>query len=233
MTSRGRPSGLHGLPAWVSGISRRAAILAAVISLAAILALSAEMHARIVAAFALVEPLFARDPVLGVLLYVGLAALSAVMVFFSGVLLVPVGIHAWGRVGCFLLLWLGWVLGGLVTYAMGRILGRPFVRRMISPATAARYEAFIPAGGSLLTATLLQLALPSDVAGYFFGLLGYRARVYLGALVLAELPYALGAVYLGSAFIKRQYWLLLLAAAVTVGAFAWSRLHRRNRAGIG
>jgi uncharacterized membrane protein YdjX (TVP38/TMEM64 family) len=213
-------------------MSRRAAILAAVVSLGAVVALSAEAHARIVAAFALVEPLFAQHPVRGVLLYVGLAALSAVMVFFSGILLVPVGIHAWGHAWCFVLLWFGWVLGGLVTYSMGRHLGRPFVRRLLSPATISRYEAFIPSGGSFVTATLLQLALPSDVSGYFFGLLGYEARVYLGALVVAELPYALGAVYLGSAFIQRQYWLLLLAAAIAVGAFLWSRRRRHGRARV-
>jgi uncharacterized membrane protein YdjX (TVP38/TMEM64 family) len=179
-------------------MSRRAAILAAVVSLGAVVALSAEAHARIVAAFALVEPLFAQHPVRGVLLYVGLAALSAVMVFFSGILLVPVGIHAWGHAWCFVLLWCGWVLGGLVTYSMGRHLGRPFVRRLLSPATISRYE----------------------------------ARVYLGALVVAELPYALGAVYLGSAFIQRQYWLLLLAAAIAVGAFLWSRRRRQGRARV-
>jgi uncharacterized membrane protein YdjX (TVP38/TMEM64 family) len=208
------------------------AILAVVVSLGAVLALSEEVHRQIVAAFALAEPVFARDPVFGAVLYVGLAALSAVMVFFSGVLLVPVGIHTWGRAGCFLLLWCGWVLGGLVTYAIGRHFGRPFVRRLLSVGAVSRYEAFIPAGGSFLTATLLQLALPSDVSGYFFGLLGYQAHVYLGALLFAELPYALGAVYLGSAFIQRQYWLLLAAAAIAVAAFAWSRRRRRRRAAL-
>ena len=145
---------------------------------------------------------------LGAVLFVGLAALSAVLVFFSGVLLVPVGVQTWGEAGCFLLLWCGWVLGGLVTYSVGRHLGRPFVRRLLSAGAVARYEALIPAGGSFLTATLVQLAFPSDISGYFFGLLGYQARVYLGALVFAELPYALGTVYLGAAFLQRQYWLL-------------------------
>ena len=90
-----------GTPAWPPVFSRRAAILAAVVSLAAILALSEAVHARIVAALALLEPFFARDPVLGALLYVALAALSAMLVFFSSVILVPAGIHTWGRAGCF------------------------------------------------------------------------------------------------------------------------------------
>ena len=215
----------------ITGVSRRVAILALAVSLGAVLALSDEVHRQIVAALALAEPLFSRDPVLGAALFVGLAALSAMLVFFSGVLLVPVGIHTWGVTGCFLMLWCGWVLGGLVTYVIGRGLGRPFVRRLLSVDAVSRYEALIPAGGSFLTATLVQLALPSDVSGYFFGLLGYHARVYLSALVFAELPYALGAVYLGSAFIHRQYWLLLSAAAIAAAAFVWCR-RRRCRAAL-
>jgi len=224
---------LRDIPAWPFGISRRAAILAVAVSLAGFLTLSEEVHRQILAALALADPLFARHPVLGAVLFVGLAALSAMLVFFSGVLLVPVGIQTWGQAGCFLLLWSGWVLGGLVTYSIGRHLGRPFVRRWLSAGAVARSEALIPAGGSLLTATLIQLASPSDISGYFFGLLGYQARVYIGALVFAELPYALGAVYLGAAFIQRQYWLLLLAAAAALAAFFWGRRRRRSRAAPG
>jgi uncharacterized membrane protein YdjX (TVP38/TMEM64 family) len=224
---------LQDLTAWPFGISRRAAILAVAVAVAGFLSLSEEVHRQILAALALADPLFARHPVLGAVFFVGLAALSAVLVFFSGVLLVPVGIQTWGQAGCFLLLWCGWVLGGLVTYFVGRRLGRPFARRWLSAGAVARSEALIPAGGSFLTATLIQLAFPSDISGYFFGLLGYQARVYAGALVFAELPYALGAVYLGAAFIHRQYWLLLAAAAVAVAAFAWSRRRCRRRAALG
>ena len=223
---------LRALLAWPFGISRRAAILAVAVALAGFLTLSEGVHGQILAALALADPLFARHPVLGAFLFVVLAALSAMLVFFSGLILVPVGVQTWGQSGCFLLLWCGWVLGGLVTYSVGRRLGRPFVRRLLSVGAVARYEALIPEGGSFLTATLIQLASPSDVSGYFFGLLGYQARVYLGALVFAELPYALGAVYLGSAFIHRQYWLLLSAAAVAAAAFAWGRRRRRNRAAL-
>jgi uncharacterized membrane protein YdjX (TVP38/TMEM64 family) len=224
-----RRPGAGGLAGWPFGISRRVAILAVAVALSGFLALSEALHGQILRALAVADPLFAGHPVLGAVLFVVLAALSAVMVFFSGVILVPVGMQTWGKAGCFLLLWCGWVLGGLAMYAVGRRFGRPLVRRMLSAGSIARYESLIPERGSFLTATLVQLALPSDVSGYFFGLLGYRAPVYLGALALAELPYALGAVYIGAAFIDRQYWLLLPAAAVAAAAFAWVRRHHRNR----
>ena len=233
MSRQNWPPGLRALRIWRFGISRRAAVLTVTVAIAGFLALSKEVHGQILAVLALADPLFARHPVLGAILFVGLAALSAMLVFFSGMILVPVGVQTWGQPGCFLLLWCGWVLGGIITYSVGRRLGRPFVRRLLSVGAVARCEALIPEGGSFLTATLIQLASPSDVSGYFFGLLGYQARVYFGALVFAEFPYALGAVYLGAAFIHRQFWQLLLAAVVAAAAFAWVRRRHRSRTALG
>jgi uncharacterized membrane protein YdjX (TVP38/TMEM64 family) len=210
---------------------RRAAILIAVLLLTALLALSDQVHEQIVGGIALAEPLIAQHPVLGALIFMGLAALSAMLVFFSGVLLVPIGVQTWGETGCFLLLWSGWCLGGLVTYSIGRRLKRPAMQRILSNGMFSRYENRIPEGGSFLTAVLVQLAVPSDVSGYFFGLLGYPLRIYLGALMITEIPYALGSVFLGNAFMQKQYLLLLGAAAVALVALglAWLRWrHQRT-----
>jgi len=194
---------------------------------AALLAYSEEIHRQVVTVIALAEPVIATSPVLGVVIFVLLAALSAMLVFFSGLLLVPIGIDAWGPLVCFLLLWSGWFLGGVITYSIGRHFGRPAVLRMLSEDKMARYENRIPQASSFAAALLTQLVLPSDISGYFFGLLGYRARVYLGSLALAELPYALATVYLGTAFMERQYQLLLAVAALGLLVFGIVRLRRR------
>lgn len=206
-------------------ISRRIGIVIAVLLVTGLLALSDTVHRQIVTGLALAEPVIAQHPVIGALIFMGLAALSAMLVFFSGVLLVPIGVQAWGEIGCFFLLWSGWCLGGLVTYAIGRRLKRPAVQRMLSGGMIDRYENRIPEGGSFVTAVLVQLAVPSDVSGYFFGLLGYPLRIYFGALMLTEIPYALGTVFLGSAFIQKEYVLLLSASGVTLVALglAWLR----------
>lgn len=216
------PSGLWGS---TSDISRRAGILIAILLVTGLLALSDTVHDQIVAALALAEPVIAQHRFLGALIFMGLAALSAMLVFFSGVLLVPIGVQTWGETGCFLLLWSGWCLGGLVTYSIGRGLKRPAVHLILRNGMIARYENRIPEGGSFATAVLVQLAVPSDVSGYFFGLLGYPLRVYLGALMLTEIPYALGTVFLGNAFMQKQYVLLLSVAAVALVALglAWLR----------
>jgi uncharacterized membrane protein YdjX (TVP38/TMEM64 family) len=208
-----------------SRISRRLPLLIVGVVVAALLAYSEEIHQQVVRAIALAEPVIRSLPILGTVLFVLLAALSAMLVFFSGLLLVPIGIQVWGPAGCFLLLWGGWFLGGVITYSIGRHFGRPVVLRMLSEEKMARYENRVPPASSFVAATLTQLVLPSDISGYFFGLLGYRARIYLGSLALAELPYAFGTVYLGNAFVERQYVLLLGAAALgaVILGLAWLR----------
>jgi len=208
-----------------SHISRRLPLLIIGVVVAALLAYSEEIHQQVVRAIALAEPVIRSMPVLGAVLFVILAALSAMLVFFSGLLLVPIGIQAWGPAGTFLLLWAGWFLGGVITYSIGRRFGRPAVLQMLSEKKMARYENRVPAASSFVAATLTQLVLPSDISGYFFGLLGYRARIYLGSLALAELPYAFATVYLGNAFVERQYVLLLVAATLGLVLFAvlWLR----------
>ena len=201
----------------------RAAILIGALVGAGLLASSEGMHRRIIQMIALAEPMIEQHPAWGALLFVLWAALSAILMFVSSLLLVPIGVKAWGAVGCFFLLWIGWFLGGVATYSLGRQLGRPVVRRLLSAEAIARYESRIPRGGSFLTALLVQLSVPSDIAGYFFGLFKFPVRVYLIALAIGELPYALGTVFLGDAFVQRRFVVLLASAGIAGVALAWVR----------
>jgi len=101
-------------------LSRQLPILIIVVIVAALLACSEEIHRQIVTVIALAEQVIATSPLFGAIVFVLLAALSAMLVFFSGLLLVPIGIDAWGPAGCFLLLWGGWFLGGFITCSIGR-----------------------------------------------------------------------------------------------------------------
>jgi uncharacterized membrane protein YdjX (TVP38/TMEM64 family) len=211
----------------VSG--RRAAVVLAVVLLAGLAAWSAGLHQQVVRLVDLSEPVIARHPVGGAFLFVGLAALSAVLVFFSSILIVPFGIHVWGEVVCFLLLWAGWLLGGALTYIIGRRFGWPVVRWMLSERVATEYRARIPRSRSFLPVLLVQLALPSEAVGYLCGLVHVPPLVYLGALAAAELPYALGTVLLGTAFFRREYVVLLAVSLAGLCLLGWARWRRRAR----
>lgn len=195
----------------------------------AMLASSDDLYAALVGVLDASAELIHERPVLGALLFVVLSGLSAMLAFVSSSVLVPVALVAWGKGTCMVLLWVGWMLGGAVTYAIGRYLGRPAVEWLLPDGTLERYESRIPQRPPFGLLVLLQLAMPSEVPGYLLGLLRLPFRRYLGALALAEAPYAIGTVYLGSSFLDRQLVLLVAlgAAGALLMALSVRVLHRR------
>ena len=162
----------------------------------------------------------------GAIVFMAAAALSAMLVLLSSVVLVPVGVQAWGATGCVVLLWIGLFGGGVIAYSIGRHLGRPVVERLVSPEKLTHYEARIPARRSLWTALTIQAVLQSDVAGYLFGLLAFPMWSSLGAVLLVELLYAVATVFLGVAFVRGQSLFLLGFAALAGAALVWRMIQR-------
>lgn len=200
---------------------RRIIALGLVLLAAAALTRVPGVHARIEASFAQIADLIIQHPAMGAVVFIAAAALSAMLVFFSAVLLVPLGIEAWGSLGCFLLLWLGWFLGGVVSYTIGRSLGRPAVQTLLRNRTSEELERRLPDARGFLGALSIQLVFPSDLGGYVFGLLRYPRASYFAALACAELPYALGTVYLGTAFMERAWVPLLVGGVLALSLLFW------------
>ena len=75
---------------------------------------------------------------------------------------------------------------------------------------------------------LFQAAVPSEIPGYVLGILRYNFPLYLTALAITELPYALAAVYLGESFLKGQslVFILLGIGMILASAFVF-QLYRR------
>jgi uncharacterized membrane protein YdjX (TVP38/TMEM64 family) len=192
-------------------------VLTILLGVAMLFLLARPIHTQLLSWLGAAEPLIRDNPKLGMLIFVLLAAVSALLAFFSSALLIPVAVYVWGPVTCVVLLWGGWLVGGIVAYLVGRNLGRPVVRAVLGPGTLARYEGWVRSGAGFVPVFLLQLAIPSDVAGYLFGLVRCRVRVFLPALAAAEVPYAIGAVYLGVSFLERD--VLPLVALGAAGAF--------------
>lgn len=180
----------------------RAGAMVALMVLAAALVASPSAHRWLLEQLATAETLIRAQQMTGMAVFVLLAAISAMVGFVSSAVLVPVAVYVWGAAASFFLLWVGWFAGGLLAYAIGRTLGRPVVRRLVRPATLQRYEHWATSRRSLVPIVLLQLAIPSDLAGYVFGVIGCPPAPYAAALALAEIPYALGAVLLGVSFLE-------------------------------
>jgi uncharacterized membrane protein YdjX (TVP38/TMEM64 family) len=213
----------------VNGWSRQGLVGFALVLLAAIVvAASSRLHGTAESAVELVGAMIRQHPAWGVFAFVSLAALSAMLAFFSIVAVVPVATHHWGQAATVALLWMGWLAGGAMAYAIGRFLGSRVARLLASGARVKYYEDRLTARAPFWMIVLLQLAVPSEIPGYVLGSLRYRFPRYLLALALAELPFAIGAVVLSTGFLERQYWLMALVGAIGLGALAWAmrRLHR-------
>lgn len=180
---------------------------------------------------AVAGPVIEAHPLGGAALFVLLSALSAMLAFFSSALLLPVAVHTWGEAACVFLLWFGWILGGASAYGIARFWGRPVVRRLASSELLERYEARISRGSSFGLVLLFQLAVPSEIPGYVLGLARYGLRRYLLVLALAELPYAVGTVYVGSSLLARRSLVLLALGALGILFSAWALRTLRRRLG--
>lgn len=170
------------------------------------------------------EAIITTHPVSGILLFVFLAALSAMLAFVSTAVITPVAVHTWGEPLSMLFLWSGWTLGGVCAYSVGRFLGRRAVTSLTSGAALARWEDRISTKAPFGLVLLFQLALPSEVPGYVLGLLRYRFAKYVLALALAELPYAITTIYLGASFLERRT-LTFLVLGISVALFSVLAFH--------
>ena len=211
----------------------RALVLLLLCAALAFVASSDTLHAWLLRAIAIAGQTMTERPLLGATLFVLFAAASAMLAFFSSALLVPVAVYSWGKALCALALWVGWTLGGMAAYGIGRSLGRPVVKSLLSSANLDRYEDRISKRAPFGLVLLFQMALPSEVPGYLLGLARYPFGKYLAALMLAELPYAVGTVYLGASFLDRQLAVLIGvgAAGALLMALAFRLLQKRLRTG--
>ncbi|MFD0739635.1 VTT domain-containing protein [Lysobacter koreensis] len=220
------PNPLAPPPNW----RRALALLLVFAALAALLSVDA-LYAGLLQLLTAAQPWIAAHPGWGQLLFVLLSALSAMLAFFSSAVLVPAAVYSWGKPVTAVLLWLGWLLGGLGAYGIGRALGRPLLGGSGAERLSGFYRQRLSARVGVPVVFLLQLGLPSEIPGYLCGLLQVRLRVYLAALALAELPYAIGTVWVGESILQREGgWLLGLGvlAALTSG-YALYLLHKALR----
>jgi uncharacterized membrane protein YdjX (TVP38/TMEM64 family) len=202
---------------------RRAALIVLLCVVLAAITASVELHAALLDVLAASRDVIVRHPVQGAVLFTLLAAVSAMLAFVSIAIVVPVAVYAWGEPISMLFLWVGWMLGGAVAYALARYLGRPFVRWLTTESALDRVDRRIRPDAPFLRILLFQLALPSEIPGYVLGLARYPFHKFLLALAFSELPYAVAAVYLGAGFVSAQVGVVLAVglsvAILGVGAF--------------
>jgi len=222
------------LPAQHRLVWRRAAILALACVVLAAAASSDALHAALLDVLEASEALIAHSPIIGATLFIAFAAVSAMLAFVSIAFIVPVAVYSWGEPLSMLLLWVGWILGGCLSYATGRFLGRAVVRWLMADAALHRLENRVQQRTPFGLVLLFQLALPSEIPGYLLGLVNYSFAKFLLALGLAELPYTVATVYLGASFVERRSGMVLgIGIAVVVLSIAAFYVLRKKLVRVG
>jgi uncharacterized membrane protein YdjX (TVP38/TMEM64 family) len=216
-------------------VYRRAAILLFLCLALAGIASSSALHEALMGVLVATDELISQHPIAGIFTFVALAAVSAMFTFVSIAVLVPAAVFAWGAPATAGLLWLGWIVGGVATYTIGKHIGRPVARSFMASEALQRLESHVPANAPLWLIVLLQLALPSEIPGYVLGLVRYPIASYVAALALAELPYTLATVYLGASFVAGHSAVILGVGAITAlfslaMFYGWRRAMRATRA---
>jgi uncharacterized membrane protein YdjX (TVP38/TMEM64 family) len=218
--------GQHG------GVWRRAAFLALLCIVLAAITASDELHAALLEVLAASRHVIVGHPVQGVLLFVLFAAISAMFLFVSIAIIVPVAVYVWGEPLSMLLLWLGWILGGAVAYGIARYLGRPVVHWLTSDRALRRIERRIRPDTPFPLILLFHVALPSEIPGYVLGLVKYPIGKFLLVRALAELPFTIATVYLGTGFVSGQSGFVLIVGLsmvlLSIGAFYFLRKRMRS-----
>jgi uncharacterized membrane protein YdjX (TVP38/TMEM64 family) len=186
------------------------------------LASSDSLHNFVVGLIEPAERIIIEHPALGATLFIVFSALSAMVAFFSTALITPVAVETWGAGPSIVLLWIGWMLGGMCAYGIGRSLGRPVVRALTSPDALDRFENHISSRAPFGLVLLFQLAMPSEVPGYVLGVARYRFVKYILILGLVELPFSIGTVQLGASFIEQRSWLLIAIGGAGIMLTTWA-----------
>jgi uncharacterized membrane protein YdjX (TVP38/TMEM64 family) len=210
---------------------RRAAFLALLCIALAMLAASTDVHRALLEVLEASREVIVARPVTGALLFVLLAAVSAMFAFVSVAVVIPLAVYVWGNALSLALLWTGWSLGGAVAYGIARYLGRPVVRWLTDRALG-KIERYVGPSTPFRVVLLLQIGLPSEIPGYVLGLVKYPFGKFMLALALAELPYTVATVYLGAGFVSAKSGFVLAIgfalAGLSLGAFYLLRRHLQS-----
>lgn len=165
----------------------------------------------------LLEQWVQSHPILGAGVYVGLFIASTLLPVTSLPLL-PLAARAYGVPVTCLLSTLGWWIGCVIAFEIGR-RGRPYLQRIASAKTLSRCEALIAQRHTFSTVVVLRLLFPGDFVGFALGLLRYVGFwTFALASFIGTVPGAIVASYAGGELGHGRYASAIVAITATLVA---------------
>jgi uncharacterized membrane protein YdjX (TVP38/TMEM64 family) len=167
-----------------------------------------------------------RRPVPGVIVYILLNIIDAVIAPGATLPLIPIAAHAWGRVGAALITMVGWTAGSLIAFYIARRWGAPVVKKLTSWERVKRLKHYVPKN-PFWSVVVLRLMMPMDVMSYVLGLFSQMHWTrYALATAMGLTPSAFILTWIGKT--PRAYEIIMLGiGAVAVGWIVYTT--RRTR----
>jgi uncharacterized membrane protein YdjX (TVP38/TMEM64 family) len=170
----------------------------------------------------------ASKGVLAPLAFMGLQAIQVIIFVIPGEIVQVAGGFAFGLWGGTLWSVLGILLGSLVNFGVGRMLGRPFVEAVFGTSKAEKIET-ATAGGKAAAGFFLLFAIPGipkDALTYAAGASRLSFFSFLLVSTIGRLPGILGSSFMGSAAFEKDYQAALIVAIVASTLFFLGLLFR-------
>jgi len=165
----------------------------------------------------------------GVLLYLALNVLDAMVAPGATLPLIPIVAKQWGHIPAAVVTTAGWTVGSLLAFLIARRWGASVVRKLTSYDRVRRLAKYIP-DNLFWSVVALRTVMPMDVISYVLGLFTTMSwEAYLGATALGLAPSALVLAYLGRRPHAYHVLTLLLCLAVAVSVIVGARRRSASR----
>ncbi len=158
--------------------------------------------------------------VLGIIIFILISVLLVLISPFSNWPLVPPAVAVWGNFLTFLMLLAGWFLGSLLAYTLGKYFGEKFFRRHYNFKKIDYYKKKISPGTQFGLVVLFRFAIPSEIASYTLGVIGYEIKKYLLATLLVEIPFAFAAIYLSYTLATGNFYVYIIVILAIIALIA-------------
>jgi len=139
-----------------------------------------------------------QNEFLAIMVFILTAALAALISPLTNIPLVPIATLIWGPFLTTIFLLVGWLVGDIIAYVIGRHLGHKIVCYIVSAEKLEEWSNVVKKHTNFRRALFLRVALPAEL-GYAFGIIRYHFGYFMLITFFAELPLAIVSTYASEA----------------------------------
>ena len=157
-------------------------------------------------------------PVMGTAAFVALAALAVVFPSFTNVMFIPIGVATFGPFWAAVLCIVGWWLGSVAAFAVGRYYEKSLLSRFPSFQNYLYIDKLVTEKNMFWKLIFLRMTFPVDVLSYALALFSKRVTHSMNAIttLIGIAPFAFVFTYAGEMMYKNVVWLTGVLAVVFI-----------------